>query len=715
MFITPSCLDETTTVEENSDNASTSVPNESPRQHSRNNTTPSHFETFLDLLRGAAGGYSTYHNDDTEHTDTTQDRVSVTIKGVAQELRRDHDRELDKKQYITYEIICCSFLLSLLDQSHDRNKIMKRYTNTALSIEENQSLATTKKLLQSRGGKEQLRLFLTGPAGAGKTTAIKAAETFCYRFCQSTGIPWTPTTFFYTAYTGSAASAFGGRTIIKASGMKSQRITATQRMEWETCRILVIDEISFMKESELIQLDNKLRLLGHPNKIYGGFSIIFGGDFRQLTRASKKELMYSLDSKCFFETNLNGVIILQNEHRFRNDMSFGKLLSDFWAGDLTAEQRDIINTRVVGTNEVTLPQHLQNDDKWNYACPTNRERNSIAAGIFKKHVEMTCPHKSSPQNPPNHTIIIESTFGASAKNNSKKVTRIKNSLLHRILTTCGDSDITYSESKRADPALCLYKGVNLFYVSGNEEMTETPPRGNGTVCKFVSVKFKDNAISRKTRIYNGHKVWAVSIEDIQWITVELMDNSDEVDTLEQKIKDTTEKRRQSQARDTRRSDESRLLAMKRELDTLRKKRRFKIKPERRGVTITMTPSRVSSLQTTINLQMTLLPVNISTAATGHKLQGRSKDSIIITSWPNFTNNVVFANWEYVVLSRVRTLDGLYLFKPIDTAKSFAPSEELRKFIKRARTYEKQLLKSRKRAIKRFDESPPTSPNHVVPT
>ena len=64
---------------------------------------------------------------------------------------------------------------------------------------------------------------------------------------------------------------------------------------------------------------------------------------------------------------------------------------------------------------------------------------------------------------------------------------------------------------------------------------------------------------------------------------------------------------------------------------------------------------------------------------------------------------MFANWEYVVLSRVRTLDGLYLFKPIDTAKSFAPSEELRKFINRARTYEKQLLKSRKRAIKRFKQ------------
>ena len=144
-------------------------------------------------------------------------------------------------------------------------------------------------------------------------------------------------------------------------------------------------------------------------------------------------------------------------------MTFGKLLSDFWAGELSQEQRDLINTRVVGKNGVTLPKLMQNDNTWNYACPTNRERNSITAGIFKKHVWAHCPYKTSPNNPPDSTIIIESAFGATAKKNSR-ATRIRNSLLHRILNTCGDADITYGDNKRADPALCLYKGINLFYV-----------------------------------------------------------------------------------------------------------------------------------------------------------------------------------------------------------------------------------------------------------
>ena len=71
-------------------------------------------------------------------------------------------------------------------------------------------------------------LFLTGLAGAGKTTAIKAAERFCFEFCSLCNIIQTDTTFFDTTYTGSAASTFGGQTIVKASGMFTNTITDIQ-------------------------------------------------------------------------------------------------------------------------------------------------------------------------------------------------------------------------------------------------------------------------------------------------------------------------------------------------------------------------------------------------------------------------------------------------------------------------------------------------------
>ena len=713
-FVCPDTLNSTSAVESNIATDHLSHGNQPIQTH--RTTRRMNFNTLLEIFRGAAGGFSTYcdylNSPDIGNETDTQNQENITIAGVAQDLARTHNRQLDEKQYITYEIICCSFLLAQLDETGGQNNIINTYitsalgesTDSSLPGDQQSNLKTVKKLLKSRGGTEQLRLFLTGPAGAGKTTAIKAAETFCFRFSMHVGIRWTDTTFFYTAYTGSAASAFGGRTIVKASGMWSKRVSDEQRNDWRNCKILVIDEISFMKESELMQLDRKLKELGDRNKIFGGYSIIFGGDFRQLTKASRKQLMYSKESSQFFEHSLTGTIILQNEHRFKNDKVWGKILSDFWFGDLSDEQRRIINERVIGVNGLQPPDNLK--DGGTYACPTNKERNSISAGIFKKIVDTNNPDKGSNDVPPTNIIIIESTFGMSTSKNGL-IRRIKNSLRHRILTTCGDANIEYEGSKKADPALCLYTGVYLIFISDNNKMNEKPPRGNGTVCKFISVKIKDNAASHRVKTYNGKKVWTVSIEDVQWITVELMDNTEEIDTLEAKVRDmkqeTEEAVKNNESDHTIKTLKENLRILKKELDIMHHGRQFKITPERRNVEVTVRPSRVSSLQDTFKLQMNMMPVNIATACTGHKLQGRSKDSLIVTSWPNFKNNVIFQNWEYVVLSRVRTMDGLFLMQPLDKEKNYAPTHELMKYMKRARRAEKRLMRQREKDIAEFDK------------
>jgi hypothetical protein len=96
--------------------------------------------------------------------------------------------------------------------------------------------------------------------------------------------------------------------------------------------------------------------------------------------------------------------------------------------------------------------------------------------------------------------------------------------------------------------------------------------------------------------------------------------------------------------------------------------------------------------------MKQIPANSNDATMGHKLQGTSKDVIVITSWPNGGLAAMFKNWEYVVLSRVRTLSGLYLVEPIDMEKLFKPSSELKKYIENARQKERSLLEKQKHAI-----------------
>ena len=84
-----------------------------------------------------------------------------------------------------------------------------------------------------------------------------------------------------------------------------------------------IDKISFMSESELTLLDLRLRQYKNRNKVYGGFSVIFCDNFRQLqSNGDRRELLYSRDSQRKFESNLNEMIILENKHRFKDDPEY---------------------------------------------------------------------------------------------------------------------------------------------------------------------------------------------------------------------------------------------------------------------------------------------------------------------------------------------------------------------------------------------------------
>ena len=63
------------------------------------------------------------------------------------------------------------------------------------------------------------------------------------------------------------------------------------------------------------------------------------------------------------------------------------------------------------------------------------------------------------------------------------------------------------------------------------------------------------------------------------------------------------------------------------------------------------------------------PLISNSCTTGHKLQGCTVDDILVNSWH------YAANWVYVVLSRVRTMAGLYIREPLskDLSKYKKPS------------------------------------------
>ncbi len=156
-----------------------------------------------------------------------------TLPQIAQKVAKLEKTQLDEKQYIAYEMIACTFCLVLANDGRDKNTKLGAYLQQTMEITSTSDANDIVKKLKARGGRDQLLMFLTGPADSGKSTVMKIAQQFCYEFCIAAGIMWSDKTFIFTAYTRSAASLLGGVTISKAGFLNQRKqLSVDDRNEW---------------------------------------------------------------------------------------------------------------------------------------------------------------------------------------------------------------------------------------------------------------------------------------------------------------------------------------------------------------------------------------------------------------------------------------------------------------------------------------------------
>ena len=138
--------------------------------------------------------------------------------------------------------------------------------------------------LYSRGAKEQLLMFLSGKAGSGKSHVIKTALAFLKKFCNNCDIPFDTDVVKVTAVTGCAAANLkipGATTIHRAAHLTTA--PKKQCPDWINTILLFIDEISFMSNTKLENLDRHLKIqTGRSDMLLGGVHIVFAGDFYQI-------------------------------------------------------------------------------------------------------------------------------------------------------------------------------------------------------------------------------------------------------------------------------------------------------------------------------------------------------------------------------------------------------------------------------------------------
>ena len=534
----------------------------------------------------------------------------------------------------------------MLYEGGNGDTALGNYLNSTLNCEHNNRRDDLITRLKARGAMDQLIMLLSGPAGCGKSTSVLLAQQYCHNFCMAVAIAFDDITFYFTSTTGSSAALFGGMTIHSAAHLQKTRITDALRKEWEHVRILIIDEISFFNVTEMQKLDKQLKRLTSRHDVpYGGVSIVFSGDFHQLQPICESDkILYSCSSGALaWENSVNCAIFLENSHRFKDDPEYGAILGRMRMGKDTKEDREKINTRVIGKCGVQVPDVPDPS----YACPTNKERNGISAGVFKNHIIATHPLITSNELPPDHTLMIE----ASIRTKSKKVSQA----VHDVITTMlGDNDIKVSEYNRSsakiDPLLQVFPGSQEMCIS-NDDLKKG--RGNGTLCRVLGVKLKRGA-RRQWKNWEGRKVYTVSVDEVDWVEFEHCGETPK-----------------------------------------NIPRRFRLKPKTYSCTVQfpLSPDCEGLTLRLGNVKITQIPVNSNIATTGHKLQGMSKDTLIVNSW-----SYRFSNWIYVVLSRVRTLSGLYLCRPLDLYRPFVVPEKLIQFETRMKQREVHFLRTRKLAM-----------------
>jgi hypothetical protein len=96
-------------------------------------------------------------------------------------------------------------------------------------------------------------------------------------------------------------------------------------------------------------------------------------------------------------------------------------------------------------------------------------------------------------NPPEHTIIIEVDISSLVAKNAHQ--KIKEHLRNSLITTCGDADVM-AGTKHIDPALCIHVGAHLTCID-NKHLKDKVPRGNGTICRVIGIKLKEEPQSYK--------------------------------------------------------------------------------------------------------------------------------------------------------------------------------------------------------------------------
>ena len=243
-------------------------------------------------------------------------------------------------------------------------------------MEKNQELRNAWDFVEHTG----ISIFLTGKAGTGKTTFLRALK----EHSNKRNVIVAPT--------GVAAMNAGGMTIhsffqlplspfVPNANIKNRfDYSKEKRKIMRTLDLLIIDEISMVRADLLDAIDSVLRRFREPNKPFGGVQLLMTGDLQQLTPVvtpTEEELLQRYyDTPYFFGSkalrSINYVTIELTHVYRQQDETFITLLNNIREGNVSESDLQRLNQRYdptfqpkQGSDYIRLTTHNRMAESYN--------------------------------------------------------------------------------------------------------------------------------------------------------------------------------------------------------------------------------------------------------------------------------------------------------------------------------------------------------------
>ena len=191
-------------------------------------------------------------------------------------------------------------------------------------------------------------VFITGPAGSGKTYVINKY----IDYLKEHGVP-----LGITASTGIAATHMGGVTIHSWSGMGIKNDLSDHDLESlaqnsqkarriKEAQVLIIDEVSMLHHFRLDTLNTITQYIRKNREPFGGLQIVLCGDFFQLPPVSKygePDTHFIYRSEAWRDGKFTVCYLSQN-YRQSDDVSLS-ILNEIRAGEVSEKSRELLKSR----------------------------------------------------------------------------------------------------------------------------------------------------------------------------------------------------------------------------------------------------------------------------------------------------------------------------------------------------------------------------------